>query len=455
MVDRAARGVEIVYVKVWKLSSLGPVAESGLLDRLVHDWLSSALELAPVVLLEGPRASGKSTILRMLLDAGDLRSVIDLTDPVTRQSAAADPLGFLEALTPPVAIDEVQLVPDLALAVKRLVDRPGSWGPAVLTGSSPVARGNLGGSDPLVGRAVRLRLRPLTLREQAGLPSSLLAALVDRDFTDFARGGPDRSGYIDLARRSGFPAARHLSASAAAAWFRASYVDGVLPRALDDENRRVNPALLNQVLRALAASPAAELNVSELGQRLDLNRHTITAHLGLLQDLGLIDAVPGWRLGASKRHVSRPKVHPTDGALCGWAIGGSPTDAEIGGMVESLVQRELAAQVDASLGAAQLHHWRSGRHEVDLVLEVDGDFVAFEVKLSRSLPTGATSGMDALADVVGPRLRRGVVLYAGEEVVPLAPGRLAMPIAALWRTTGPSPAPSSGDDPPQIPIVAG
>ena len=413
------------------------MAGTNLLDRLVHDQLASALELAPVVLLEGPRASGKSTILRMLLDAGDLRSVIDLTDPVIRQSAAADPLGFLEALTPPVAIDEVQLVPDLALAVKRLVDRPGSWGPAVLTGSSPVARGNLGGSDPLVGRAVRLRLRPLTLREQAGMPDSVVAALADPDFMDFAPGGPDRPGYIDLAQRSGFPAARQLSATAAAAWFRASYVGGVLPRALDDENRRVNPALLSQVLRTLAACPAAELNVAALGQRLDLNRHTVTAHMGLLQDLGLIDAVPGWRPGASKRHVSRPKVHPTDGALCGWAIGGSPTDAEIGGMVESLVQRELAAQADASLGAARLHHWRSGRHEVDLVLEVEGDFVAVEVKLSRSLPTGATSGIDAFADVVGPRLRRGVVLYAGEEVVPLAPGRLAIPMAALWRTPDP------------------
>lgn len=409
----------------------------GLVSRLVAERFTQALELSRVVLLEGARGSGKSTVLSMLQSSGELVSIIDLSPGTVRRAAADDPLGFVEALTAPLAIDEVQLVPDLALAVKALHDRDPAWGPAILTGSSPVARGQLGGSDPLVGRALRLRLRPLSHRELAGRADDLLPALADPGFSEFDRGVLDRSGYVELARRSGFPAARELSPAAATEWFRGTYVDGVLPRSLADDRRRTDRQILTRVLRTLAASPSAELNVAALARSLEIARDTVSAHVALLEDLGLIDTVPGWRPGAAKRHVSRPKVHPADGAISGWAIGAHPTDTELGGLIESMVYRELAAQVDASFGAAELFHWRSGRHEVDLVLAFDDQLVPIEVKLSRSVPPRALSGIDAFAEAFSRQFLRGIVFYAGDDVVPLGRNRLAVPISALWTTPRP------------------
>lgn len=412
--------------------------QRALVPRLVAERFGRALQLSRVVLLDGARGAGKSTVLRMLQAHGDLTSNVDLSAPAVRRAATDDPLGFVEALTTPLAIDEVQLVPDLALAVKLLHDRDPAWGPAVLTGSSPVARGQLGGSDPLVGRALRMRLRPLSRRELAGHPDDLLDALADPGFTAFDRGTLDRAGYVEAAGRSGFPAARDLPAAAAGEWFRGTYVDGVLPRALADEHRRTDRRILARVLRALGASPAAELNVADLSRSLEIARDTVSGHVALLSDLGLVDTVPGWRAGAAKRHVARPKLHPADGAISTWAIGGSPTDAEVGGLIESMVYRELAAQVDASFGAAELYHWRSGRYEVDLVLAIGDRLVPIEVKLTRSIPPRGLHGIDAFAERFPRQFGRGLVLYAGDDVVPLGRHRLVVPISALWTTPRPA-----------------
>lgn len=403
----------------------------GLLDRAIRADIAMRLKRGDTIVMEGPRASGKSTVLRLLSD--HLEQIVDLTEPAVRSAASDDPVGFLESLKAPAAIDEAQLVPGLASAVKQLLDRPGGWGPAILTGSSPVGRSELGGSDPLVGRATRLRLRPLTRREINGHTDSIVDQWFGTDPPSLSTEPLDRDDYLELALRSGYPAARDLSSADAENWIADTYINGVIPRALDDENRRVSPRLLMTVLASLSAAPASELNYSAFGRRLEISRHTVENHTGLLGELGLIDEVPGWRPGAAKRHVSRPKIHPADGAFTGWATGGELDDAELGGALESMVYRELATQCDIG-GRFAIHHWRHRNHEVDFVLEHRRRFVAIEVKAARSLREGITGGIKAFADEVGDRFVRGIVLYTGESVAPLGPNITAAPISALWTT---------------------
>lgn len=58
----------------------------------------------PVVLLQGPRAVGKSTLLRALA-VGRGAEVLDLDDLATREAVAADP-GLFVGGAGPVFIDE-------------------------------------------------------------------------------------------------------------------------------------------------------------------------------------------------------------------------------------------------------------------------------------------------------------------------------------------------------------
>ncbi|MGB2758017.1 MAG: AAA family ATPase [Acidimicrobiia bacterium] len=134
--------------------------------RGVAGRIRAALDRSPVVIVEGARAVGKSTACAAIAQERGFGSVVDLADAATRAAARRDPSGFLNQLTTPAMIDEVQRVPELTVAIKGAVERPGSDGQFLLTGSARLARDGLGGSDPLAGRAITVPVYPFSLSER-------------------------------------------------------------------------------------------------------------------------------------------------------------------------------------------------------------------------------------------------------------------------------------------------
>ncbi len=92
--------------------------------RHIAPLLADALSDTPVVLINGARQSGKSTLVQSLVDpAGTVRQYLTLDDAVVLNAAKSDPAGFINGLKGPVTLDEVQRVPELFLAIKAAVDR--------------------------------------------------------------------------------------------------------------------------------------------------------------------------------------------------------------------------------------------------------------------------------------------------------------------------------------------
>lgn len=111
---------------------------SGLLrdmvDRRVLPVVIANCQEDPVVLLEGPRSVGKSTLLQQIAGTVNGR-ILDLDDPATRDAAARDPRTFV-AGDEPVCIDEYQKVPALLDAIKAELNQRSTPGRFVLTGST-------------------------------------------------------------------------------------------------------------------------------------------------------------------------------------------------------------------------------------------------------------------------------------------------------------------------------
>src|ERR1017187_419916 len=126
---------------------------SEIVERRLDEVVSRRMELEPVVVLQGPRAVGKSTLLRTLAMARG-REVIDLDDLATRDAVAADPALFVRG-EGPVLIDEFQHVPELLDAIKAELNRDGSPGRYVLTGSTRYAT-LPAAAQTLTGRAHRV-----------------------------------------------------------------------------------------------------------------------------------------------------------------------------------------------------------------------------------------------------------------------------------------------------------
>ncbi len=80
------------------------------------------LRFAPLLVVQGARQVGKTTLLRQVFD-GNEAVFTSLDDAATREAALRDPRGFVEqAPQKTLVIDEAQRVPELALAFKSAID---------------------------------------------------------------------------------------------------------------------------------------------------------------------------------------------------------------------------------------------------------------------------------------------------------------------------------------------
>jgi len=110
-----------------------------LITRHAQRALETALADTRVVVVLGARQVGKSTLLEQVASAeGSGRTVMTLDDQATRSAAATDPAGFIAALRTPVAIDEIQRVPELMTEIKLRVDRDRTPGQFAITGSANI-----------------------------------------------------------------------------------------------------------------------------------------------------------------------------------------------------------------------------------------------------------------------------------------------------------------------------
>jgi uncharacterized protein len=132
--------------------------------------IETALEDTRVVLIAGPRQSGKTTMAQLFETPG--RPYLTLDDPASLYAARSDPAGFLRGLEYAV-IDEVQRAPDLLLAIKESVDRDKRPGRFLLTGSA-----NLTAipkiADSLAGRMEVIPLLPFARAELREAPGNFL-----------------------------------------------------------------------------------------------------------------------------------------------------------------------------------------------------------------------------------------------------------------------------------------
>jgi predicted AAA+ superfamily ATPase len=361
------------------------------LPRVVDAELDARLAAAGAVVIEGPKASGKTETARQRATSSVLLDV----DENARRAAAVDPSLVLEGSTPRL-IDEWQVEPRLWNQVRRAVDDRGVPGQFVLTGSSvpadDVAR------HTGAGRFSFLRMRPMTLFETGHTNGAVSLAAV-------LAGEPPRSDdpgltVADLAARitsGGWPA-QHGRRVVHAARAARDYLEQV--RQVDVSRvagSRRDPARIERLLRSLARNTATEVAVTVLaadagGGDGPLDRHTVAEYLNILDRLMIIEDQPAWAPHLRSRANLRtsPKRHFVDPSLAVAALGAGPDrllgDLNLLGLLfESLVIRDLRVLAQP-LDGQVLHYRDNYGVEADAVVQLaDGRWAAFEIKLGAGL----------------------------------------------------------------------
>lgn len=405
--------------------------------RHIASGVREALVDTPVVVLNGARQVGKSTLAQEL--ASDTRRYLTLDDPTVLDAARSDPSGFLHGLHGALVLDKVQRVPELFLAIKAEVDRDRRPGRFLLTGSANVMLlPEI--ADSLVGRMEVLPLWPLSEAELAEQPAF--------NRVDWLWGGhPDELAYPsagpeELHERllaGGFPeAVERTRPRRRRAWFQ-NYLDGVLHRDVRDlaQLERLNE--MPDLLALLAHRSGGLLNHAELARTSGLPQSTLKRYLLLLETLFLVTRVPSWERNPAKRLVKRPKAFiPDTGLLAHLTAPGAISLEEaslwLGAWTETFVLAELRKHLAFSERPLNLFHYRAhSGAEVDFLLEdASGAITGIEVKGRGTVRRADFRGLEHLKQTESRRFRRGIVLYNGVEPVPFAEDLHAVPLSMWW-----------------------
>jgi predicted AAA+ superfamily ATPase len=397
-----------------------------------------------VVILNGPRQAGKTTLLRhMQHEHGG--TLLNLDNEQMLQAAVSDPLAFATSGAEPRFIDEVQRAGDpLVRAIKAEVDSAPTPGRYVLAGSTRfLATPSL--SESLAGRGAVVDVWPFSQGEFEGRFENFIdIAFDDPDsLKAFPPSVVDRAGYFTRLCRGGFPEPALMKTTRARrAWFR-SYVQAIAERDIREMTRVNEPSAITALLSYLASITAQEHNSVNTSNKTGLHRTTVNRYVELLEAVFLVHRLPVWSRNLTARVVKHAKLHLTDTGLAASLLGVSqeslakPVAPARGPLVETFIVNELAKHATWSETAVRLHHWRvSGGAEVDLVLERDdGQVVGIEAKAKDTVTAEDFRGLATLRDLLGDQFSLGVVFHTGRQGgISFGDRLVSLPIAALWET---------------------
>lgn len=394
----------------------------------------------PVILLEGPRSVGKSTLLRTIA-AETNATVTDLDDLATRDAVTADPALFVRG-DEVVFIDEYQKAPLVLDAIKAELNFDGSPGRFLLAGSTRYETMPLA-AQSLTGRLHAIRVYPLAQTEI----ERYTPLLVERLFADpmSAVEAPasttTREDYVDRIVRGGFPMALQRSPPARNRWFD-DYVRLTLERDAAEITKVRQASMLPRLLERLAGQSAQVLNMKKASDDLGLDKATTQNYTKLLEAVFLIQRLPAWHKLQSGRAAASPKLHLVDSGVAARLMKLTPeklsrrdpsTLTEFGHLLETFVAGEVQRQA-SWLEGLTVSHWRTyAGDEVDLVLERDdGAIVAIEVKSGSRVPGAEFHGLRRLRDLTGDAFLAGVVLYLGSRSYSLEDRLHVLPVDRLW-----------------------
>lgn len=415
---------------------VGGVTRSGFIPRRAALALTSALADTRVVLVNGARQVGKSTLVRAV--AGERKAEWRDLDRVRHRDAAQnDPEGFVLA-DGLMVIDEIQRVPELLLAIKVAVDSDPRPGRFLLTGSSRLlALREL--PDTLPGRMETVELWPFSQGEIDGTPDGFVNAIFQQGLQLSHSSEVTRAEYTERIVRGGMPEAVAREDVRRRGQFFDSYVGNLVEREVKQLAEIERVSEMTKLVGLLAARSGQILTAGGLESALNLTRPTIARYLGLLEGVFLIKRIPGWSRNLGTRAVGASKLVFVDSGLASHLVDQDAhmlrrPEGQFGPLLEGFVISELARQLSWSDERVNLYHYRDDlKVEVDVVLEHRrGPVVGIEVKAANTVRSDDFRGLRRLAERLGDDFVAGVVLYTGTDTLPFGPKMRAMPVSALW-----------------------
>lgn len=391
--------------------------------RIMDTQLKEALGVLGAVVIEGPRACGKTSTALQFSNS----SVLFDTDENAKELANQSPQSLLEGETPRL-FDEWQLAPVIWNHVRRAVDERQRKGQFILTGSAMVPPDK--NRHPGTGRFIRLKMRPMSLFESGLSEGSVsLAELLQGHPLTAAMGTLSLTDLIDVLCRGGWPGFADYPVKQSLAANRA-YLDDVLDHDFSSIRQTRNHDRVGKVVKSLARHVSTEVSLRRITSDVigdggePIKPDTISDYLDALRQMMIIENVGPWVGHLRSRAVLRKseKRYFVDPSLAVAALGATPQKLladlkTVGFLFENLVVRDLLVYAGA-LDATLSHYRDSDSREVDVIVSAPGgQHLAIEIKMGNVSVDQAAKNLlrfrDNLADPEERNSMHLVVITSG------------------------------------------
>lgn len=381
--------------------------------RIADKLLSSKLEAMGAVLIEGPKACGKTTTAER-----QANSVIYMNDPNReshyRQMAQTDIRLLLKGETPRL-LDEWQDIPQLWDAVRFEVDHRDSDGQFILTGSA-VPANTKAIRHTGTGRFGRVLMRPMSLWESGESNGSISLSELFSTPLDFGAVNDLTLQHISyLVCRGGWPASLRKTSETAALTQAAEYYKAVtssdISRA-DDVKRDKQRA--ERIMRSYARHQGSQASVSTIlsdisaNETMNISDESVDSYLSALRKIFVIEDMPAWNPNLRSKTAIRTSNtrYYVDPSVATASLGLGPGDLindlnTLGLFFETLCVRDLRVYADAMDG--NVYHYRDKNGlECDAVIHLrNGKYGLIEIKLGGvNLIEEAAKNLKALSGII-------------------------------------------------------
>ncbi len=367
------------------------------IERKISSKVIECANYYQVLVINGPRQTGKTTLCRHLFEDYAYYNIEDLA---LRIRIAADPKGFLSSCGKRVIIDEVQHIPELLSYIQLTVDED-SERRFVLTGSNNFTIME-SITQSLAGRACLFTLMPLSLSEITG--------------------AIDDMSVDEIMLRGFFPGA--MLKNIPPEIFYANYHTTYIERDVRQVKNITDIGAFQQMMRLMAGRCGSEMNASALAGETGISAPTIRSWNSVLETSYLTHPLRPYFANISKRLVKSPKVYFIDtGLLCFLLDIKSVEQLAVhplrGAVFENLVVNEMLKHEFNSAHLPQLYFYRenAGR-EVDIVKEDGGQLCLFEVKSSSTFNPSFIANMNYLRKLLGNKVKSSTLIYTGDNIPP-------------------------------------
>ena len=340
-----------------------------MIDRILYTIVSEKLYQGKAILIIGPRQTGKTTLIKRILEGKQDKTIfLNCDDPSVINALTNASLVLLKQIIGDkklVFIDEAQRVKNIGLTLKLIHDNLNVQ--LIVSGSSAFDLANEI-NEPLTGRKWEYQLLPISWQELSNHFGFLEAK--NQLNTRMIYGM-----YPDVINNLGLE--REVLQELAGSYLYKDLLqfDGIR-----------KPDLIDKILKALAFQIGSEVSYNEIANLVQTDKNTVIKYVNLLEKVFIVFQLPSLRRNLRNEIGTKKKVYFFDNGIRNTLIGNFnqlEMRNDVGALWENFLISERIKVNLYSRTFAQRYFWRTTRQqEIDYVEDRDGRLSAFEFKWS-------------------------------------------------------------------------